>query len=122
MVRAAITGAIDYSRADPRNKFWRIKHRLVLGELERADDRKLLEYTHQHWCAYLSHGSLKEASFNTAKKAAIDSLRGLQALTFPWESKKEPGLKNSTMDSETARLIKLYRQTQAKQNNEQKPG
>jgi G:T/U-mismatch repair DNA glycosylase len=121
MVRAAITGAIDYSRADPKNKFWRIKHRLVLGELERADDQKLLEYTHQHWCAYLSHGSLKESSFATAKKASIDALNGLQKLIFPWETTKEPDLKNSTIDTETARLIKLYRQTQAKQKNEQKP-
>jgi hypothetical protein len=121
MVRAATTGAIDYSRADPAEKFWRIKHRLVLQELERADDQKLIECTHQHWCAYLSHGSLKEGGFDTAKKAAIRSLRGLERIIFPWQPDPETETENSTIDGATQNLIKYYRQNVA-QKNEQPGG
>lgn len=118
MVRAATTGAIDYSRANPSEKFWRIKHRLVIHELERADDQKLVEYTHQHWCAYLSHGSLKEGGFEIAKKAAITSLRGLEQIIFPWLPDPETETKNSTMDSATDQLVKYYRQNVAPKNEQ----
>lgn len=118
MVRAATTGAIDYSRANPDEKFWRIKHRLILHELERADEQKMVEYTHQHWCAYLSHGSLKEGGFEIAKKAAIRSLRGLEHAIFPWDASPESETKNSTMDSATENLIKYYRQHVAHKNEQ----
>lgn len=121
MVRAATTGAIDYSRANPEEKFWRIRHRLVLHELERADEQKLLEYTHQHWCSYVSHGSLKEGGFEIAKKSAIKLLRGLEASVFPWNEKPEEEVKNSTMDTATEKLVKYYRQKVA-QKNEQSGG
>lgn len=118
MVRAAVTGAIDYSRADPRDRHWRIKHRLVLEELQRADDQKLLEYTHAHWCAYVSHGGLKETSFKTAKEAALRTLRGLQNVISPWTVKPENEGENSTIDSETSKLVKVYKQALAKKAND----
>lgn len=117
MVRAAVTGAIDYSRADPRNRQWRIKHRLILNELQRADDQKLLEYTYEHWCAYVSHGGLKEDSFKTAKTAALNTLRGLQDIIWPWLTQPEKTGENSTIDSETEQLIKVYKQRQAEKAN-----
>jgi len=116
MVRAAVTGAIDYSRADPKSRQWRIRHRLILNELERTDDQKLLEYTHQQWCSYLGHGSLKEESFNTAKKAALKAFRALERVVLPWAAKPETPeeeAENSTIDKETEDLIKIYKQRMA---------
>lgn len=113
MVRAAVAGAIDYSRADPRSRQWRIKHRLVLSELQRTDDQKILEYRYQQWCAYVSHGSLKEESFGKAKDIVVKTLRALQGLILPWETEPEEEAKNSTIDKETQRLIDAYRAKQA---------
>jgi nitroimidazol reductase NimA-like FMN-containing flavoprotein (pyridoxamine 5'-phosphate oxidase superfamily) len=116
MVRAAVTGAIDYSRADPKSRQWRIRHRLILNELERTDDQKVLEYTHQQWCSYLGHGSLKEESFNTAKKAALKAFRALERVVLPWAAKPETPeeeAENSTIDKETEDLIKMYKQKMA---------
>jgi len=116
MVRAAVTGAIDYSRADPKSRQWRIRHRLILNELERTDDQKLLEYMHQQWCSYLGHGSLKEESFNAAKKAALKAFRALEQVVLPWAVKPETpeeGAENSTIDKETEDLIKMYKRRMA---------
>lgn len=117
MVRAAVTGAIDYSRADPQSRQWRIRHRLVLSELQRTDDQKLLEYSYQQWCAYLGHGSLKEESFNAAKTAAVNTLRALEAAILPWEAKPEEEGENSTIDKETEQLIEMYKRRQAARAN-----
>jgi hypothetical protein len=120
MVRAAVSGAVDYSRADPLDNRWRIKHRLIISEIQRRESQHMLEYLHQHWCAYVSHGGLEETSFSNVKKNAAEILKDLQAAVFPWnaEVKKEDEseAKNSKIDDEpqlddqTKALIKRYRE------------
>lgn len=113
MVRAAVSGAVDYSRADPLNNQWRIKHRLVIAEMQRRENQHMLEYLHQHWCAYVAHGGLEEGSFNKVKKSASDLLMDLQKAVFPWsaEEKKEEEteVKNSKIDPESQKLIERYK-------------
>lgn len=84
MVRAAVSGAINYAGADPRNRQWRIKHRLLLAEIERRDDYELLTTAHRHWLALLSHGNLVEDSFATTKKRCNELLVDIQKTVFPW--------------------------------------
>jgi hypothetical protein len=126
MVRAAVSGAVDYSRADPTDTRWRIKHRLVLLEMQRRENQHVLEYTHRHWCAYLAHGGLTEDSFGNVKKNAGETLTDLQNNVFPWnaESKdeetsdgesNETEAQNSKIDPETKKMIekfKVWRQGQ----------
>jgi hypothetical protein len=126
MVRAAVSGAIDYSRADPMDNKWRIKHRLVLLELQRQEDQHMLEHMHRHWCGYLSHGGLTEESFGNVKEKASEILADLHANIFPWSAKKkeeettEPESKekedeNIKIDPETKKMIekfKIWRQGQ----------
>jgi hypothetical protein len=113
MVRAAVSGAVDYSRADPLDNHWRIKHRLLITETQRREEQRALEYAHQHWCAYVAHGRLEENSFKTAKDTAADILHELQNLIFPWERDKAPKAENapqnSKMDPATQKLIDQYR-------------
>ena len=122
MVRAAVSGAIDYSRSDPLDNTWRIKHRLLISEIQRRESQHMLEYLHQHWCAYVSHGGLEETSFANVKKNASEILKDLQAAVFPWnaEVKKEaePEVKDSKIDDETQQLIKRYREM--KNRNDEK--
>jgi hypothetical protein len=86
MVRAAVSGAINYAGADPRNRQWKIKHRLLLTEVERRDDYELLTTAHRHWLALLSHGNLVEDSFANTKKRCNELLVDIQKTVFPWIS------------------------------------
>lgn len=114
MVRAAASGAINYSGADPLNKNWRIKHRLLLQEVHRQEEHRLLEHVHQHWCAYLSHGGLEADSFKNVKESTSKALTNLQNVIFPWDSRPEVNTKSpaqqSTIDPETQRLIDRYKE------------
>ena len=117
MVRAAVSGAVDYSRADPTDNKWRIKHRLLLTEIQRREDQHMLEHMHRHWCAYLSHGALTEESFLNVKKEAGDTLKELQGLIFPWnvkekseeEKKIEKQDENSKIDAESRKMIEKFK-------------
>lgn len=119
MVRAAVSGAIDYSRADPTDNRWRIKHRLLLLELQRNEDQQILGHMHRHWCAYLGHGSLTPESFENIKKSAAKVLNNLHSNTFPWLEKpakedeqdesKENAPEKAKMDPETQKMIEKYK-------------
>lgn len=84
MVRAAVSGAIDYAGADPRNRQWRIKHRLLIAEVARREDYELLATSHRHWLALLSHGNLTDDSFADIKKRSNELLGDIQKTVFPW--------------------------------------
>jgi hypothetical protein len=115
MVRAAVSGAIDYSRADPTNINWRLKQKLVLYEVQRQENAKLLECIHQHWLAYISHGNLTADSFSDVKNHANKVLDSLQAAILPWSVKQETEVKNDTinggpvLDAETQKLVDNYK-------------
>lgn len=112
MVRAAVSGAVDYSRADPTDNRWRLKHRLLLAEIQRQEAQRTLAYRHQHLCAYLGHGNLTEESFKEMKKAAGNTLDDLEKTVFPWRESKAADSKpqKSKIDAETQRLIERYKQ------------
>ena len=128
MVRAAVSGAIDYSRADPMDNRWRIKHRLSLLEIIRQADQHMLEHLHRHWCAYLAHGALTEESFADVKEKAGDTLIDLQDAIFPWNAKpkdekvneSETEAENSKIDPESRKMIEKFKIWRAgKQDTEQ---
>jgi hypothetical protein len=130
MVRAAVSGAIDYSRADPTDTRWRVKHRLLLTEIQRREDEKVLAHNHKHWCAYLGHGNLTEDSFESVRENARTALQTLHEVVFPWIEKKEPAQdeeaentkKKSKIDKSTQALIerfKVWQEKRENQNNEE---
>jgi hypothetical protein len=113
MVRAAVSGAINYAGADPQNRQWRLKHRILLAEVERREDYELLTIAHKHWLALLSHGNLTEESFKEVKKQANEVMGEIQKTTFPWVAVKEAGKdaeKDTIVDSSTQALIDRYKQ------------
>ena len=109
MVRAAASGVVDYSRADPTDMNWRIKHKLLLTEVQRREEQDLAAHVHHHWCAYVAHGSLTPESFKETKAAATTALTELQALVFPWAAKTENKEEKGTIDDDTQRLVNKYR-------------
>ena len=114
MVRAAALGVIDFTSADPRNKLWRIKYRLLMREMRRQDDQRVLEYMQHHWAAYISHGNLTPESFAKTQKDAADTLLNLQKTVFPWLKVKpaeevKPEAKTSKIDTETQQLVERFK-------------
>lgn len=125
MVRAAVSGAMDYARYDPANFNCRLKHRLVLQEIQRREEVLFLSATHQQWLAYVAHGQLTEESFHDVKKSTNAALDDLQSAIFPWRELRQPDLKNDTisgsqndadgpqLDDETQKMIAQYKEWQS---------
>jgi hypothetical protein len=116
MVRAAASGAINYAGADPRNRQWRIKHRVLLAEVERREDYELLITAHKHWLALMSHGNLTEDSFRDVKLHANDILGAIQKTVLPWIQAPESAdaenavKKDTIVDTGTKELIDRYKE------------
>lgn len=112
MVRAAVSGAINYADADPRSRQWRLKHRILLEEVERQEDYELLRVAHKHWLALLSHGNLTEESFKQVKKHANDVMQAIQKTSFPWinTDAEKDDKKDTIVDRDTQDLIDRYKQ------------
>lgn len=118
MVRAAVSGAIDYSRADPTDINWRLRQKLVLQEIQRREEVLLLEAVHRQWLSYVSHGSLTEQSFDEVKTSANAALDRLQERIFPWietaqDSDKTDNQNDTILDAETQKLVDNYKAWQA---------
>lgn len=118
MVRAAVSGAINYAGADPKNRQWRIKHRLLLNEVERREDYELLVTAQRHWLALLSHGSLTEDSFADIKKRSNELLRDIQKTVFPWiapadtkptEPSSEEPKKDTMLSKDLSDMLERYK-------------
>jgi hypothetical protein len=121
MVRAAVSGALDYSRSDPTDINWRLKQKLVLQEIQRREEVLFLTSVHQQWLAYLSHGGLTEESFKDVKTSTNSALDELHGAIFPWREKKKIDPENDTIiDTETQRLVDQYKAWQQQRESEAK--
>ena len=118
MVRASVSGAIDYAKADPYSKSWQIKQRLILNEIARREDEKVIIAVQQHWLAYVSHSSLEPDSWQKVKNHATDTLKSLQNIILPWLEGAEPAEKKDTIEGKYGHLIKQYRDMVARQQAE----
>lgn len=116
MVRAAASGLIDYTEADPSDKQWNIKHKLIISELIRQSRQEILQCYHTHVCAYLSHSNLTAESFTKLKESAKDAYQSLRQNMYPWLEKEldtppdnENKPQDSKIDSKTQALIDRYK-------------
>jgi len=120
MVRAAVSGAIDYARYDPTDFNSRLRNKLVLYEIQRREEVLFLSSVHQQWLAYVAHGQLTEDSFANVKTSANSSLDELKWSIFPWRAPDESELKNDTivdagtpkLDNDTQKLVQQYKNWQ----------
>lgn len=113
MVRAAVTGAFDYTGSDPTNKQWRLRHRLIILGLMDREDKELLQSIHQHWLGYLSHGNLTKESFENVKTRATEILQDIKKATYPWAAKEEKQqTENGTIKPQDADLIERFKARQ----------
>lgn len=116
MVRAAASGAIDYSRADPKDIYWRIRHRLVIKEMQRQNDEELFQAIHRHWLGFIAHGRLTPESYDDVKKNVEEALLNLQGIIYPWVEVNKPKTggegQKDTIKPETRDLLERYKRAQ----------
>jgi hypothetical protein len=84
MVQAATTGAMDFARMDPRDRWWWRKLRWTLHELHSENQVAGLETQHRHWVTLFANASLDADSFDNTKKQAQEILNKILKLRFPW--------------------------------------
>lgn len=88
MVRAAATGALDFSEADPYDPRWMIKLRLVLAELLRQSSLNFATVLHSHYVNFTTIPRLEEASFTKLRNGANDSLDIVIQQSEPWNKEQ----------------------------------
>lgn len=89
MVRAAVSGALNFDRADPFDTWWWIKTNLVLEEVSRQDRVVWLSANHRHWCAMMAHGNLKDDGFAKSQTESSALLDKVADSLFPWREKTQ---------------------------------
>lgn len=109
MVRAAASGVIDYTRADPKDINWRMRHQLLLTEVQRREACQFLEASQRDWLAYVSHGRLAKESFDEVKDGANKVLTHLHGLILPWATTTGTEAQPDTINGEDAAIIQKYR-------------
>lgn len=122
MVRAAATGAFNYERADPYNKQWRLRHVLMLREVARMGDERLLRDAHQHWLSYVSHPQLEPDSWKNVKEKASETLTELSNSIYPGNTadKNETKSAEDTIYAKYGNLIDSYRALVAQETAQKK--
>lgn len=119
MVRAAAAGVVDYTRADPKDINWRIRHQLLLREVQRQEQCKLIDLVYRKQLALISHGRLEHESFVAAQDGANKLLGQLQDEIFPWlATTTETETQKDTISDADAELIKRYRARMARAERE----
>ena len=121
MVRAAVSGAIDFSRADPTDRQWRLRLRLILSEIQRREDLCVLAASHQHWAAHLSANFYTVDHFKLIQAAATETLQLINKVVFPWDNEKinKATKKATIIDEDTQKLIDAYKEWQGLPKTEQ---
>jgi len=109
MVRAAASGVIDYTRADPKDINWRMRHQLLLTEVQRRDSCQFLEAAQRDWLAYVSHGRLLETSFDEVKDGSNNILTRIRDHILPWEAAAKTEEQPYTINGEDAAIVQRYR-------------
>lgn len=122
MIRAAATGAFNYTGADPYNKNWRLRHTLVLRELMRVTNEQMLRDAHQHWLAFVSHAQLEPDSWKMVKQKAADALTDLSKTLYSETADQQNETKSpaDTIYEKYGDLIASYRALVANENAAQK--
>jgi len=106
MAQAAVTGAMDFARMDPRDKWWWRKLRWVLELINRRNVAQMLEVQHRHWVTLFSNASLDDSSFSSTKEQAQGALNRLMHTIFPWI--EEDAVQASGAESIVSEFRELY--------------
>lgn len=84
MVRAAVTGAIDFSKSDPYDRRWTLRLRLVIDEMIRQSSLQFVGILHQHYMACMAIPNLQPDSFKQMRNSENELLEVIISRLEPW--------------------------------------
>jgi hypothetical protein len=90
MVQAAVSGALDFARADPQDSWWWSKLQWTIDELARQRQLTLSLAQQQHWLAYVGHTRLSESGAETVAEQTTEIIHELSRHLFPWSTPAAP--------------------------------
>lgn len=99
MVRAQVTGAIDFERFDPNDKWWWRKLTFILKELDTQDSKDIAKINHHHWTAMATVPDLDPEQWEEAKLNASEYLAEVTGLYYPWMKEELSERRNSRDDA-----------------------
>lgn len=104
MVQAAASGAMDFARMNPRDKWWWRRLRWALYAVDRQNLLAGLETQHRHWATLFANASLDAESFSNTKERAQELLTKILKARFPWITDE------FTTTGETTSLVSEFRE------------
>ncbi len=110
MVRAAAAGVVDYTRADPKDINWKLRHRMLIHEMQRQEEGRMLDAVHRHWLTYVLKTNLTEESAALVKEHASDTLKAIRDVIFPWRAEDKDESQKDTIKSDEKDIIARYKQ------------
>lgn len=84
MVRAAVRGVVDFSKAEVDDPRWVRRTHVLLTEMSKEDDRNAGEVRLRLWCSYLANGWLEESDFKKFQGMAREECQHLLDDIYPW--------------------------------------
>jgi hypothetical protein len=75
---------MDFTRTDPRDKWWWRKLRWTLETMNNQNLLGALETQHRHWVTLFANASLDGNSFSNTKEHAQEYLEKVLKTRFPW--------------------------------------
>lgn len=106
MVRASVTGAINFAAADLNDRYWWRKLRWTLDSLQKEEDFELDACQHRHWVTIFANSSLDDESFATAKANAQHYLTKLLSARYPEYAER---LRQAAHESTRDGALEAYR-------------
>lgn len=97
MVQAAVSGAIDFREADLLDRYWWLKLRWTLNQLEDNNAVEVLKLQHAQHCAVADY-TLEEQAFKYHWDGANSTSREVSNLLFPWAKKAKADSKSRSKE------------------------
>lgn len=83
--RAFLRKVIDAATCEINSDEWWRRTMPLVSAMGEFDDLELLRAAHNHQCALISHGNLKEESFKDVQRRAKDTFQDMINILRPWE-------------------------------------
>lgn len=84
MVRAAVTGVIDFAKVDIRERLSKQRIRIILSALETNDTAAFLRIAFDYERSLVANSGLTDDSFKEAQKRAREYFDAIKKIAIPW--------------------------------------
>lgn len=102
MVHAATVGAIDFEKANTRDRWWWRRLQWVVADLDRELRQRSAAAQHLHWITAFANSRLDEEGFKSTQANARQALTELLCELQPWRRDALTAASTPAMDDALA--------------------